>query len=291
VRCGYCCSCKNWRIYLPYFDYIKLRENYSKYIEDSRRSHFNKRLKIGKRGCILLTDDNLCRIQIEKGYSYKPTMCKLFPFSFRVKWNGDFLLIIKHYCKGIRVGECSREVINHAIECCEELYLDQLERIRLIGMETSTRCKLDEREYITWEEREEFGRYIFSSPNLDELCRRCMEVVNLNVSKDITYIKKNIEGNITKSYNNCNYNYFINSSVKYTSKKKKYIEINRFRFIEREIIRYLGELNKREIFRKLSFKEELYRLIIIGKKLSRYKNIFEGEGVIDLKLTINESLY
>jgi len=290
VKCGYCCSCKNWRIYLPYFDYIKLREYYSKYIEDSKILHFNKRLKIGKRGCILLTDDNLCRIQIEKGYSYKPTMCKLFPFSFRVKWNGDFLLIIKHYCKGIMLGECSREVINYAIECCEELYLDQLERIRLMGMETSTRCKLDEREYITWEEREEFGRYIFSSPNLDELCRRCMEIVDLNVSKDIIYIKRNIERNVTKRYNNCNYHYFINSGVKYTSKRKKYVETNRFGFIEKEIIRYLGELNKREIFRKLSFKEELYRLVMIGKKLSRYRNIFEGEGVIDHDLTINGSL-
>lgn len=216
-------------------------------------------------------------------------MCKLFPFSFRVKWNGDLLLTIKHYCRGIRIGECNREIIKHAIECCEELYLDQLERIRIMGMETSTRCRLDEREYITWEEREEFGRYIFSSSNLEELCRRYMEIVNLNVSKDIAYIKRNIEGSIVKDYNSYNYNYFINSGIKYASKKRKYKETNRIRFVEREIIRYLGELNKREIFRKLSFKEELYRLIIIGKKLSRYKNILEGEGIIDLELTINES--
>jgi len=279
IRCGYCCSCRSWRIYLSYYDYIKLREDYSEYIEDSRGSHFNKRLKINKRGCLLLTDDNLCRIQIEKGYSYKPTMCKLFPFSFRVKWNGDLLLIIKHYCRGVRIGECSREVIKHAIECCEELYLDQLERIRLMGMETSTRCKFDERGYITWEEREEFGRYIFSSPNLEELCRRYKEIVNLNISTEVAHIRKNIESNIRRSYNN---HYSTNYSVKYASKNR--MPLSRFRSIEREIIRYLGELNRREILRKLPFKDELYRLIKIGVEVSRYRNVLRGEGVVDLKI-------
>lgn len=190
-------------------------------------------------------------------------MCKLFPFSFRVKWNGDFLLIIKHYCRGIKVGECSREMINHAIECCEELYLDQLESIRLMGMETSTRCKLNEREYITWEEREELGRYVFSSTDLDELCSRYREIVDLDVSKEIEYIKNNIKEH----------------------------DYNKTKFKEREIIRFLGELNRREIFRKLSFKEELCRLILIGKKLSRYEDIFEGEGIIDLELSIESSSF
>ncbi|MBW9223317.1 YkgJ family cysteine cluster protein [Methanothermococcus sp. SCGC AD-155-E23] len=260
IRCGFCCSCKYWRIYLPYFDYLKLRENYSHYIEDVKGSYFSKRLKVDKRGCLLLTHDNLCRIQIERGYPYKPTMCKLFPFSFRVKWNGDFLLVIKHYCRGIRIGKCSEEMIKHAIECCEELYLDQLERIRLMGMETSTRCKLDEREYITWEEREEFGRYIFSSINLEELSRRYREVANLNISREIAYIERNIQEN--------------------REPPERLI-------VEREIIRYLGELNRREIFRKLPLKNELYRLIEIGMELSRYRDVLKGEGVIDLKLLKN----
>ncbi|HIQ32427.1 MAG TPA: YkgJ family cysteine cluster protein [Methanothermococcus okinawensis] len=256
IKCGFCCSCKYWRIYLSYFDYLKLREDYSHYIEDVRGSYFSKRLKVGRRGCLLLTRDNLCRIQIERGYSYKPTMCKLFPFSFRVKWNGDFLLVIRHYCRGIRMGKCSEEMIRHAIECCEELYLDQLEEIRLMGMETSTRCKLDEREYITWEEREELGRYIFSSASLEDLSRRYREVANLNIGGEVAYIKRRIERNI----------------------KSKRLTV------EREIIRYLGELNKREIFRKLPLKDELYRLIKIGVELSGYRDVLKGEGIIDLKL-------
>ncbi|HID47272.1 MAG TPA: YkgJ family cysteine cluster protein [Methanothermococcus okinawensis] len=265
IKCGFCCSCKNWRIYLSYFDYIKLREDYSQYIEDTKGPHFHKRLKVDKRGCLLLTENNLCRIQIEKGYTYKPTMCKLFPFSFRVKWNGDLLLIIRHYCRGIRIGRCSRAMIKHAIECCEELYMDQLERIRLMGMESSTRCKLDDKEYITWEEREELGRYIFSSPNLEELCRRYIEVGDLNISREITYIRRNIENNI-----------------RYPSRSIGYL--NRFTSIEREIIRYLGELNRRELFRKLPLKDELYKLINIGIEVSSYRDILQGEGVIDLKI-------
>jgi len=143
--------------------------------------------------------------------------------------------------------------------------MDQLERIRLMGMESSTRCKLDDKEYITWEEREELGRYIFSSPNLEELCRRYIEVGDLNISREITYIRRNIENNI-----------------RYPSRSIGYL--NRFTSIEREIIRYLGELNRRELFRKLPLKDELYKLINIGIEVSSYRDILQGEGVIDLKI-------
>ncbi|WP_292459305.1 YkgJ family cysteine cluster protein [Methanothermococcus sp.] len=260
INCGYCCSCKDWRIYLSYFDALKLKE-YAEYIEktgDINELGFTKRLKINKRGCVFLNKDKLCNIQIEKGYDFKPTMCKLFPFSFMVKWNGDLLLIIKHYCNGIKKGKCDDKIIKHAIECCEELYLDELDKIRLIGMESSAKTRLNKDTLITWEEREELGRYIFDSSNLDELSEKCWELLKLNISKETIHMHNNIHKLNLKS------EIFIKN--------------------EKEIIRYLGELNKREHFRKLNFKKEICYLINIGKELSKYPNVFRGEGIIDSKI-------
>ena len=257
INCGYCCSCEDWRIYLSYFDALKLKE-YDKYIEktdDTNIFGFNRRLKINKRGCVLLNRDNLCSIQIEKGYEFKPTMCRLFPFSFMVKWNGDLLLIIKHYCNGIKKGKCDDKIIKHAIECCKELYVDELDRLRLIGMEASTKTKLDDNTIIRWEEREELGKYIFDSNSLEELSEKCNEILKMDISKDML----NIFGNLT-SNNNLN--------------------------DEKEIIRFMGELNKREHFRKLNFKDEILHLIGIGKELSQHRDILKGEGIIDKKLLL-----
>ena len=185
INCGYCCSCKDWRIYLSYFDALKLKE-YAEYIEkteDINDLGFNRRLKINERGCVLLNKDYLCNIQIKKGYEFKPAMCRLFPFSFMVKWNGDLLLIIKHYCNGIKKGKCDDKIIKHAIECCEELYLDELNKIRLMGMESSAKTRLDNDILITWEEREELGRYIFDSGSLEELSEKCRDILNLIFKK------------------------------------------------------------------------------------------------------------
>jgi Fe-S-cluster containining protein len=266
INCGYCCSCKDWRIYLSYFDALKLKE-YAEYIEkteDINDLGFNRRLKINERGCVLLNKDYLCNIQIKKGYEFKPAMCRLFPFSFMVKWNGDLLLIIKHYCNGIKKGKCDDKIIKHAIECCEELYLDELNKIRLMGMESSAKTRLDNDILITWEEREELGRYIFDSGSLDELSEKCRDILKLDISNDISNI-----------YNNM---------------KKLNLSSEIFIKNEEEIIRYLGELNKREHFRKLNFKKEICYLINIGKELSGYRNIFKGEGIIDSKI-LNYGIY
>ncbi|AEH06670.1 YkgJ family cysteine cluster protein [Methanothermococcus okinawensis] len=254
INCGYCCSCKDWRIYLSYFDTLKLKE-YEEYIEEIKEDitglGFTKRLKTNNRGCVLLNSNNLCNIQLKKGYEFKPIMCKLFPFSFMVKWNGDLLLIIKHYCNGIKKGKCDDKIIKHAIECCEELYLDEMDEIINMGMEHSTKTRLNNNTLISWEEREELGRYIFDSSNLEELSEKCKEVLNIDIFKDMKKLNHDSE-------------IFIKN--------------------EEEIIRYLGELNRREHFRKLSFKKEIYYLLNIGKELSKYSDIFKGEGVIDSKI-------
>ncbi len=270
INCGYCCSCEDWRIYLSYFDTLKLKE-YTAYIEktdDISELGFHSRLKINNKGCVLLNKDNLCRIHIEKGYEFKPTMCKLFPFSFMVKWNGNLLLIIKHYCNGIKKGKCNDKIIKHAIDCCEELYIDELDKIRLIGMESSTKTKLNEDTFITWEEREELGEYIFNSNNLEELFEKCKEILKINIYKEIHII-----------YNNLKYK---------CNNLNKYNELHDMTFDddEKEIIRYMRELNRREHFRKLSFKNEIYSLINIGKKLSEYNDILRAEGMVDKKLLL-----
>ncbi|MDK2789853.1 MAG: uncharacterized protein PWP15_360 [Methanothermococcus sp.] len=214
-------------------------------------------MKVNDKGCSLL-DDNLCRIQLEKGYDLKPTMCKLFPFSFMVKWNGDLLLIIKHFCKGIKKGHCEDNTIKHVIECCEELYLDSLEEILLMGMEQSSKTKLNKTEEISWEEREELGRYIFKSENLDELSEKCKEILNYDISERIESIKNNLN--------------------------RLKLNDNKYKENEKEIIRFLGELNRREHFRKLDLKKEVDKLIGIGEEISKYRDVLKGEGVVDLKL-------
>ncbi|EHP84698.1 YkgJ family cysteine cluster protein [Methanotorris formicicus] len=254
IKCAYCCSCENWRIYLNYFDTLKLK-NYSYAIEDYGDGIFKKRLKVNEGGCILL-HNNLCKIQLEKGYEYKPLMCKIFPFSFMVKWNGDLLLIIKHYCKGIKKGKCNKRIIKKAIEYCEELYLDELDDIIFEAMEESSKTKIDDNWIISWEEREEFGRNIFKSKNLDEVSEKCKELIGYDVSERINRIKDN-----------------LNKLEEYIRKEN-----------EEEIIRFMGELNKREHFRKLPLKKEIDKLLEIGEKISIYKNVFKGEGIIDKEL-------
>jgi hypothetical protein len=237
-----------------------------KYVENVEKTEnhfgFSRRLKTNSRGCVFLNENNLCKIHLKMGYEFKPTMCRLFPFSFMVKWNGDLLLIIKHYCNGIKQGKCSDETIKHAIECCKELYVDELDNIRIVGMENSVKTKLDDRNYITWEEREELGKYIFNNnESLEELAEKCREILKMDVYKDINYIHNNLNNiNLNmcgKTYNN-----------------------------EMEIMRYMGELNKREHFRKLSFKDEVIRLINIGKELSEYEDVLRAEGVVDSKLLL-----
>lgn len=46
-------------------------------------------------GCFFLTDSNLCRLQLDKGFGAKPGTCRLFPFNgmFRV---GNYLVIHPH---------------------------------------------------------------------------------------------------------------------------------------------------------------------------------------------------
>jgi Fe-S-cluster containining protein len=257
INCAYCCSCEDWRIYLNYFDVLRL-EDYAYAIEDCEGGKFKKRLKVNEGGCVLL-HNNLCKIHLEKGYEYKPLMCKIFPFSFMVKWNGDLLLIIKHYCKGIKKGKCDKKMIKKAIEYCEELYLDELDDIIFEAMEHSSKTKIDEDWRVSWEEREEFGRCIFKSKSLDEIAEKCKELINYDVSERINRIKDNL------------------SKLEENIRKEN----------EEEIIRFLRELNKREHFRKLPFKKEIDKLLEIGERVSRYKNVFKGECIIDKELLLN----
>lgn len=142
VNCTYCCSCKSWRVYLSYFDRMRL-EGYENYIEKSNSEYGHVlSLRDGKCGLI---ENNLCKLQIERNYDSKPAMCKLFPFSFMVKWNGEMLLILKHYCSGVQVGKTSKRTIKHAVECCEELYHDQLSELSINGTETAEKTNLDEK--------------------------------------------------------------------------------------------------------------------------------------------------
>jgi Fe-S-cluster containining protein len=141
INCTYCCSCKNWRVYLTYFDKLRL-QGYENHIEKSNSEY--KHVLALKNGKCSLINDNLCRIQIEKNYESKPAMCKLFPFSFMVKWNGEMLLILKHYCNGVQIGKTGKKMINHAVDCCEELYHDQLIELSINGAEKSEKTNLDE---------------------------------------------------------------------------------------------------------------------------------------------------
>ncbi|ACV24684.1 YkgJ family cysteine cluster protein [Methanocaldococcus fervens] len=254
INCSYCCSCESWRIYLNYFDRLKLKDY--EYAIESCEGEFKHRLKINERGCILL-DKNLCKVHLEKGYEFKPLMCMIFPFSCMVKWDGTPLLIIKHYCKGIKKGDVDKKVVNEAIELIKELYFDRFEKIIENGLEYSSKTEMFEGCKIYWEEREEFGKYIFSSKSFDEMFERCKEVfcdkINLiNIGK-FDEIKNNL--------------------LTYGNKEN-----------EEEILRYLLELNRREHFRKLPFYKEVNKLLDIGGYLSRFRNVFEGEGEIDKRL-------
>jgi len=256
INCAYCCSCENWRIYLSYFDYLKLKD-YNKYIEDISETTnyfgFKKALKKDKNGCKLLKN-NLCRIHLEKAYEYKPTMCRLFPFSFTIKWNGDYLLIIKHYCKGIYTGNMPEKILKESINCCKELYADYINEMSLMYSESSTKCLFDKDKEIYWEERDEYGKYLFGSENFEEYRNRYFEIFNKLPNN------KKIDG------------------ILYNLKENNNLQM------ESEILRFMRELNKREHFRKLPFINEVDRLLSIGYKISRYKNIFYGEGEIDKRL-------
>lgn len=255
VNCTYCCSCKSWRVYLSYFDRMRL-EGYENYIEKSNSEYGHVlALRNGKCGLI---ENNLCKLQIEKGYDSKPAMCKLFPFSFMVKWNGEMLLILKHYCNGIQAGKTSKRTINHAIECCEELYHDQLSELSINGTEASEKTQLDEKTKIYWEEREELGKYLFKTKKFDSFSEKYFEIFSEGASDTIDKIK---------------------------SKNNFDIKIKKSR--EKEILRYMQELNKREHFRKMSFKKELDNLINVGLTISDYEDPLKGEAVIDSKLLLN----
>ncbi|WP_456372949.1 YkgJ family cysteine cluster protein [Methanocaldococcus sp.] len=259
INCAYCCSCEGWRIYLNYFDVLKLKD-YKDCIERCK-GEFKYRLKINERGCILL-NNNLCRVHLEKGYEFKPLMCKIFPFSSMVKWNGTPLLIIKHYCKGICKGETDKKVIKEVIKYIKELYFDNFEEIIENGMEHSSKTLLYKDFRISWEEREEFGRYIFSSKNFDEMFERCKEIFGSNIKLINVELFKSIKNNIAKYSNQEN---------------------------EEEIIRYLLELNRREHFRKIPFYEEVEKLLKISQYLSKFKNVLRAEGNIDKKLFIDNT--
>ncbi|WP_459201119.1 YkgJ family cysteine cluster protein [Methanococcus sp. CF] len=257
VNCTYCCSCKNWRVFLSYFDMMRLKD-YEKYIETSNSEYGHVlALMNGKCG---LVENNLCKIQIEKNYDSKPAMCKLFPFSFMVKWNGEMLLILKHYCNGIQTGKTGKRTIKHAVDCCEELYHDQLSELSVSGAETSEKTQLDENTKIYWEEREELGKYIFKTKKFDSFSEKYFEVFSKNAD-DVDKLK------------------LKNNSFDFDTKTKK--------FREKEVLRYMQELNKREHFRKMSFKKEVDDLITVGLEISDYDNLFRGEGAIDSKILLN----
>ncbi|WP_456472837.1 YkgJ family cysteine cluster protein [Methanocaldococcus sp.] len=173
INCTYCCSCKSWRIYLNYFDYLRLKD-YKNFIEECE-GEFKYRLKVDERGCLLLKN-NLCRIHLEKGYGYKPLMCKIFPFSMMVKWDGTPLLVIKHYCRGIKRGKAKKEDIKEAINNIKELYYNNFELILDRGMEHSSKTFLDNKTKISWEEREELGRYILKAKDFLEFKERYEEI-------------------------------------------------------------------------------------------------------------------
>ncbi|ADG13634.1 protein of unknown function UPF0153 [Methanocaldococcus infernus ME] len=241
--CTYCCSCKGWRIYLNYFDYLRLKD-YKEFIEPSD-GEFKYKLKVNNKGCLLLKN-NLCRIHLEKGYIYKPLMCRIFPFSMMVKWDGTPLLIIKHYCSGIIKGEVEKNLIKEAISNIKELYFDIFEDLIYRGMEHSSTTYLKENEKITWEEREELGRYILKSNSFLELKERYKEIFREDIK----------------------------------------IEVKE----DEEILRYLRELHYREHFRKLTLMDEIKKLLEIGKYLSKFKNVFEGEKRVDEWLFLNKNL-
>ncbi len=240
--CGYCCSCENWRIYLNYFDFIRLKDY--KYAIEECNNFFKYRTKINSRGCILL-ENNLCKIHLEKGYEYKPLMCRIFPYSLMVKWDGSPLLIIKHYCKGIIRKTPNKKELNNVKNLIKELYFDSFEKFLEEGMENNSKTKLFNDTYILWEERDEWGEYIFNSSSFLEIIEKCNEIFGS---------KFNI--NIYKS-NNEN---------------------------EHIIIEYLYELNRREHFRKLSFYNEVRLLLNIGNYLKKCNNQIIGEREIDYKL-------
>ncbi|ENN96172.1 hypothetical protein J422_03928 [Methanocaldococcus villosus KIN24-T80] len=245
MRCAYCCSCKGWRIYLNYFDLIKLKDY--NYAIERCEGFFNYRLKVNEKGCILLKD-NLCRVHIEKGLEYKPLMCLIFPFSCMVKWDGTPLLIIKHYCNGIKKGKIDKKIVKKAIEYIKELYFDKFDNFLKENMEYSSKTYFDEKNRITWEYREELGRYLFNSKNFDELGEKIKEIFNIDI-------------NLKRHHD------------------------------EEEIIRYLLELNRREHFRKLTFKDEVNILLKIANYLTKFKNVLEGEKEIDKMLFIYQKLY
>ncbi|WP_457613251.1 YkgJ family cysteine cluster protein [Methanocaldococcus sp.] len=253
INCAYCCSCEKWRIYLNYFDKIRLK-NYEYAIEECC-GDFKYRLKVDEKGCVLL-NDNLCKIHLEKGIEFKPLMCRIFPFSCMIKWDGTPLLIIKHYCKGIQHGDVDKRVIEEVIELIKELYFDSFEEIINAGMEYSSKTWLYDDVEITWEEREEFGRYIFGAETFDMLLERCYEVFgyeNDRLFSKIDEIKVNL--------------------MKFDTKNN-----------EKEIIRYLLELNRREHFRKMPFYREVEKLLDIGNYLTRFSDVFIGEGDVDKQL-------
>jgi len=255
INCAYCCSCESWRIYLNYFDVLKLKDY--EYAIERCEGMFKYRLKVNEKGCVLLNNNNLCRVHLEKGYEFKPLMCRIFPFSCMVKWDGTPLLIIKHYCRGIRKGDIDKKVVDEAIELIKELYFDMLDEIIEGGMEHSSKTEMFDNYRISWEEREEFGRYIFSSRTFDELVERCREIFGSNMDK--VNLKKIFE--------------IKNNLQRYNTKEN-----------EEEILRYLLELNRREHFRKLPFYKEVNKLLDIANYLTKFKNIFEGEGEVDKKL-------
>jgi len=256
VNCTYCCSCKSWRVYLTYYDKLRL-EGYENYIENSN-SEYKHVLSLKDGRCGLINSNNLCNIQLEKNYESKPAMCKLFPFSFMVKWNGEMLLILKHYCSGVKIGKSRKKDIRHAIECCEELYHDQLSELSVNCAEKSEKTNLNENTRIYWEERDNLGNYLFKTKKLDVFSERYSEIFSENFEEKIDNIK--LKNNFDAKTKN---------------------------FREKEILRYLHELNRREHFRKMSFKKEVDNLINIGDDISTHEDLLKGEGLIDSKLLLS----
>ncbi|WP_423793248.1 YkgJ family cysteine cluster protein [Methanocaldococcus indicus] len=255
-NCGYCCSCESWRIYLNYFDLLRLKD-YKDYIEKTENSFFRYMLKINESGCSLLKN-NLCRVHLEKGYEYKPLMCKIFPYSLMVKWDGTPLLIIKHYCNGIVREKPNKNEIKKVKEYIKELYFDSFEEFLELYSEKSSKTELYNGEFISWEEREELGRYIFNSNNFSEVLNKCYEIFGKNFQK---------------IYNKFIYYYedrLINKTI---------------------LVEYLGEINKREHFRKLSLFDEVVKILDIGIYiLKNFKNPLEGEKYMDKKLFLCKQL-